>query len=234
MRGFYIVGGYPDREKFRECLFAVAEKGFEFIEIGIPFSEPVADGPVISEAIHEAVEKGVDIKEIMSDVREMKVKYPEIKAIVMTYANIFTSYGEKAFSEDYEDILDGVIIPDVPLRMQSWMKESGLTIPIVPFVTPVSRVGDIESLKGTDSPFIYYISIMGITGSDKKSSSADNGITAGELTGKPVVTGFGIRTPEDAKKALESTGGFVIGTEAVKRQGNTSEFKRYIGEFEGL
>ncbi len=97
MKGFYIVGGYPDRARFRECLFAVAEKGFEFIEIGIPFSEPVADGPVISEAIHKAVANGVNIEEIMSDVREMKVKYPSIKAIVMTYANIINGYGEKSF-----------------------------------------------------------------------------------------------------------------------------------------
>jgi len=231
MKGFYIVGGYPDRDKFRECLFAVAEKGFDFIEIGIPFSEPVADGPVISGAIHEAVAKGVNIDEIMGDVREMKEKYPAIKAIVMTYANIFNGYGEKAFTQNFGDILDGVIIPDVPLRMQEWIKERGLDIPIVPFVTPVSRMADIEALRGTDAPFIYYISIMGITGSDTKSKSADNGMAAGEITGKPVVTGFGIRTPEDAKKALDTTGGFVIGTEAVKRQGDVEEFIKYISQF---
>ncbi|MGD9808589.1 MAG: tryptophan synthase subunit alpha [Deferribacterales bacterium] len=234
MKGFYIVGGYPDRDKFRDCLFSVAEQGFDFVEIGIPFSEPVADGPVICGAIHEAVAKGVNVDEIMSDVREMKEKYPNIKAIVMTYANIFTSYCEKAFTQRFADILDGVIIPDVPLRMQQWIKERGLEIPIIPFVTPVSRKEDIEALKGTDAPFIYYISIMGITGSDTKSKGADNGIKAGELTGVPVVTGFGIRTPEDAKKALSTTGGFVIGTEAVKRQGDVKEFREYISQFAGL
>jgi tryptophan synthase alpha chain len=234
MKGFYIVGGYPDREKFRRCLFAVAEKGFEFIEIGIPFSEPVADGPVISEAIHKAVAKGVNIAEIMSDVREMKEKYPAIKAIVMTYANIFTGYGEKKFSKDFGDILDGVIIPDVPCRMQFWMRERGLTIPIIPFVTPISRSGDIEALRGTDAPFIYYISIIGITGSDAKSSTADNGIMAGKITGKPVVKGFGIKTAKDASKALSETGGFVIGTEAVKKQGDPDEFIRYISQFEKM
>lgn len=234
MKGFYIVGGYPDREKFRECLFAVAQQGFEFVEIGIPFSEPVADGPVIAGAIHEAVKNGVNIKEIMADVREMKQKYPAIKAIVMTYANIFTGYGEDNFTKDFGDILDGVIIPDVPLRMQPWLQERGFGIPVVPFVTPVSRQADIAALDKVETPFIYYISIMGITGSDKKAGDADNGIRAGEITGKPVVTGFGIRTPEDAKKALEATGGFVIGTEAVKRQGNPAEFKDYTAQFAGL
>jgi len=234
MRGFYIVGGYPDRDKFRECLFAVAAKGFEFIEIGIPFSEPVADGPVISAAIHEAVAKGVNIAEIMSDVREMKEKYPAIKAIVMTYANIINGYGEKEFSKDFGDILDGVIIPDVPCRMQFWMQERGLTIPIVPFVTPISRRNDIESLKQVETPFIYYISIMGVTGSDTKSSGADNGVMAGELTGKPVITGFGIRTVDNAKNALKTTGGFVIGTEAVKRQGDPADFIKYIDQFAKL
>lgn len=234
MKGFYIVGGYPDREKFRECLFAVAEKGFEFVEIGIPFSEPVADGPVIAGAIHECVAEGVNIKEIMADVKEMKKKYPHIKAIVMTYANIFTGYGEKQFTDDFGSFLDGLIIPDVPYRMQYWMKERGLDIPVVPFVTPVSRPSDIDALKDVETPFIYYISIMGITGSDTKSSGADNGVKAGELTGKPVITGFGIRTPEDAKAALSSTGGFVIGTEAVKRQKDPEEFKKYIDLFTGL
>lgn len=234
MKGFYIVGGYPDRDKFRECLFAVAEKGFEFVEIGIPFSEPVADGPVIAGAIHEAVAKKVDIKAIMADVREMKEKYPAIKAIVMTYANIFTGYGEKNFTKDFGDILDGVIIPDVPFRMQDWLKERGFDIPIVPFVTPVSRPQDIDALAGTAAPFVYYISIMGITGSDKKSRGADNGIQAGKVSGRPVVTGFGIRTPEDAEKALGTTGGFVIGTEAVKRQGDVKVFREYIEQFAGL
>ncbi|PLX69918.1 MAG: tryptophan synthase subunit alpha [Denitrovibrio sp.] len=234
MKGFYIVGGYPDREKFRECLFAVAENGFEFIEIGIPFSEPVADGPVISEAIHKAVANGVNIAEIMNDVREMKEKYPEIKAIVMTYANIINGYGEKAFSEAFGDILDGVIIPDVPTRMHFWMQERGLIIPIVPFVTPISRPLDIEDLKSVKTPFIYYISIMGVTGSDTKSSGADNGVLAGQLTGNPVITGFGIRTPQDAKNALDSTGGFVIGTEAVKRQGEPAELINYIEQFASL
>jgi len=234
MRGFYIVGGYPDREKFRECLFAVAEEGFEFIEIGIPFSEPVADGPAISWAIHKAVADGVDIKEIMADVREMKEQHPEIKAIVMTYGNIFAGYGEKAFSDDFGDILDGVIIPDLPYRMQSWIRERGLTVPIVPFVTPVSRESDIAAIDGTEAPFVYYISVIGITGSDKKKSGSDSGVRAGEVTGKPVVTGFGIKTPHDAKRAVESTGGFVIGTEAVKRQNDPSEFRGYIRRFKDL
>ncbi|PLX70950.1 MAG: tryptophan synthase subunit alpha, partial [Denitrovibrio sp.] len=222
------------RQKFRECLFAVAEKGFEFVEIGIPFSEPVADGRVISSAIHEAVSKGVNIKEIMDDVKEMKKKFPDIKAIVMTYANIFTGYGEKNFTKDFGSFIDGLIIPDVPLRMQYWLKERGLDIPIVPFITPVSRKSDLDELKGVDAPFIYYISIMGITGSAKKSSGADNGVRAGELTGKPVITGFGIKTPEDAKAALAGTGGFVIGTEAVKRQSDVKSFVEYIDLFVGL
>jgi len=234
MRGFYIVGGYPDRDRFRQCLFAVAEKGFEFIEIGIPFSEPVADGPVIAQAIHECVVNGVDIAEIMADVREMKKKYPETQAIVMTYANIITGYGEKAFSKDFGDILSGIIIPDVPFRMQKWLTERGFTIPIVPFVTPVSRQSDIEQLADSEAPFVYYISIMGVTGSATKSKGADNGLLAKKVSGRPVITGFGIRTPDDAKQALKSTGGFVIGTEAVKRQTDPKEFIKYIDLFTGL
>ncbi|MGE4266235.1 MAG: tryptophan synthase subunit alpha [Deferribacterales bacterium] len=231
MRGFYIVGGYPDREQFKKCLNAVAAAGFEFIEVGIPFSEPVADGPVIASAIHEAVMNGVNIDAIMSDVRGMKQKYPEIKATVMTYANIIHGYGEKKFSDDFGDILSGVIIPDLPARMHYWMIEKGLSIPIIPFVTPVSRDEDIEAVKDTKAPFVYYISIMGVTGSDKKGAVNNKADIAKKLTGKPVVTGFGIRTKEDSDKALNATGGFVIGTEAVKRQKDFGEFCRYIEQF---
>jgi tryptophan synthase alpha chain len=232
MKGFYIVGGYPNRELFRKCLFEIAGKGFEFVEIGIPFSEPVADGPVIAEAIHEAVTNGVDISEIMEDVREMKEKFPEIKAVLMTYANIFSGYGEKKFSEDFGSFIDGVIIPDLPLRMQSWIKDRGLTIPVIPFVTPISRTADIEGIKGTDAPFVYYISVMGVTGMGAKSgSNSDNAVLAGDVSGKTVVTGFGIRTVEDASKALDATGGFVIGTEVVKRQKDFESFKVYISQF---
>lgn len=231
MRGFYIVGGYPDREQFKKCLNAVAAAGFEFIEVGIPFSEPVADGSVIASAIHEAVMNGVDIEAIMSDVREMKQKYPAIKATVMTYANIIHGYGEKKFSDDFGDILSGVIIPDLPTRMHSWMTDKGLSIPIIPFVTPVSRDEDIVAVKDTKAPFVYYISIMGVTGSDKKGAVNNKADIAKKLTGKPVVTGFGIRTKEDAERALNATGGFVIGTEVVKRQKDFSEFCKYIEQF---
>lgn len=231
MRGFYIVGGYPDRQQFKKCLNAIAEKGFEFVEIGIPFSEPVADGPVIASAIHEAVVNGVDIDAIMADVREMKEKYPAIKAIVMTYANIIHGYGEKKFSDDFKDILSGVIIPDLPTRMHYWMTEKGLTVPIVPFVTPVSRDEDIDALQDTQSPFVYYISVMGVTGSDVAKEQNDRPERAQNVTGKPVVTGFGIKTPDDANKALKATGGFIIGTEAVKRQKDFAEFENYIGKF---
>lgn len=231
MRGFYIVGGYPDRQQFKKCLNAIAEKGFEFVEIGIPFSEPVADGPVIASAIHEAVVNGVDIDAIMADVREMKEKYPAIKAIVMTYANIIHGYGEKKFSDDFKDILSGVIIPDLPTRMHYWMTEKGLTVPIVPFVTPVSRDEDIDALQDTQSPFVYYISVMGVTGSDVAKEQNDRPERAQKVTGKPVVTGFGIKTPDDANKALKATGGFIIGTEAVKRQKDFAEFENYIGKF---
>lgn len=231
MRGFYIVGGYPDREQFNKCLNAVAAAGFEFIEVGIPFSEPVADGPVIASAIHEAVMNGVDIEAIMADVRGMKQKYPAIKATVMTYANIIHGYGEKKFSDDFGDILSGVIIPDLPSRMHYWMIEKGLSIPVIPFVTPVSRNEDIVAIKDTKAPFVYYISIMGVTGSDKKGAVTDRSGMAKELTGKPVVTGFGIRTKEDADRAVSATGGFVIGTEAVKRQKDYDSFCKYIEQF---
>ena len=109
MKGIYLAGGYPDSATFMECFRAVDSGGFDFIEVGIPFNDPIADGPVIADAIHASLKNGITPDTVMNDI--LSVRNSGIKKYVMTYANIIYSYGIKKFSDRLSGCLDGVIIP---------------------------------------------------------------------------------------------------------------------------
>ncbi len=231
MRGIYIVGRYPNQAAFIESFKNINDAGFEFIEIGLPFNDPVADGPVISEAAHSVIDKDITPEEIINDI--ISLKELSIKKYIMTYANIIYAYGIKKFSSMLKDHLTGLILADVPNRLAKMFYEEGLEIPIVPFATPETREEDILAMKDSQSEFIYFVGIRGITGS--KADLTDPEITEKvkkiqDITGKKVIIGFGIKNKEDAHSALAISNGYVVGTEAVRRQG-TEDFKPYI---EGL
>lgn len=229
MKGVYIVGGYPDREKSRECAAAIAELNYDFIEIGIPFNDPVADGPVIAKAINDSVEEGISPDVIIEDIALLKDH--SIKKYIMTYANIIYSYGIENFSKAIDGLVDGLIIPDVPNRLHSYFYDRGLKQPIIPFATLESSEEDLEYLNEIQGDFVYFIGIRGITGSKANLASEElqNKLQMlKKIADKKVIIGFGIKENNDARVALELSDGFVVGTEAVKRQGNLKEFKEYL------
>ncbi|OHD67767.1 MAG: tryptophan synthase subunit alpha [Spirochaetes bacterium RBG_16_49_21] len=229
MRGIYLVGGYPDRETFNECVHSVIESGFDFLEIGIPFNDPIADGPVIARAIHEALENGAAPDQVMDDI--LLLKNTEIKKYVMTYANVVYSYGIKKFSGKMADYLDGVIIPDLPNRMSRLFYDNGFDIPVVPFATLETRLSDIDMINRSKSEIIYFVGVRGITGASgnlESSELLEKIRMLKDNTDKKVIIGFGIKTRDDAVRALRIGDGFVVGTEAVKRQKKPDELKSYL------
>jgi tryptophan synthase alpha chain len=155
----------------------------------------------------------------------------DIKKYIMTYANIIYSYGIESFSTRMNGHVQGIIIPDLPNRMAKLFYDNNFGIPIVPFATLETRESDIELMDSSRSEFIYFVGLRGITG-----AAADFG--TGEFTGKvdllrkktskKIVIGFGIKTAEDAEQALALGDGFVVGTEAVKRQGDPETLEEYI------
>ena len=229
MKGIYLTGGYPDTRTFRQCCEAVASSGFTFIEVGIPFNDPIADGPVIAGAIHEAIGGGATPSTVMDDIAGMGE--PTLKKFVMTYANVIYSYGIRDFSDRMAPHLDGIIIPDLPNRMTGLFYDSGFAIPIVPFATLESRESDIDAMNASPSEIIYFIGVRGITG-------AQSDLAAPELidkismirrrTGKKIIIGFGIKTGADAMQACAVGDGFVVGTEAVRRQKDPADLKKYL------
>lgn len=228
MKGIFLVGGYPNFDTFESCFKAVEEKGFDFIEVSIPFSEPVADGPVIAKAIHDSIENKVNTTKILESLKKLKSKIP---IYIMTYANIFYAYNLKKFSEDFKEYISGVIVPDLPNRMHSYFYENGFDIPIIPFVTPESREEDLKELKNAKADFIYFIGIRGITGGQAQLDSPEikeNIKKLKSFSNKPVVMGFGIKNYEQASQALSVANGYVVGTGAVEKQQNLDEYKTFL------
>ncbi len=231
MKGIYLVGGYPDRAAFRERLAAIEELGFDFVEIGLPFSDPVADGPVIAGAMHQVLETGITVDDILEDIGKVPVNGAD--RYLMTYANVVYRYGAKQLGEKLNGGVRGVILPDVPVRMQRQMVQLGLTLPQVPFVTPESREEDLAVIAGQTPPFVYFIGVRGITGgaATPGSPAVRRQVEAiRRHTTAPVVLGFGIRTPQQAAEALATADGFVIGTAAVEKQHESNAYRRYLEE----
>lgn len=226
MKGFYIMGGYPDLVKFEEVFKYVADRA-DFVEVGLAYNDPVADGPIIAGAANIVVKAKTKIDDILKIVE----KYKKTKIYIMTYANIFYQYGLREFSQKYGKLINGVIVADLPNRMHGFFYDNGFEIPIIPFVTPESREEDIENLKDSKGDFIYFIGVRGVTGSsvnfmDDELVKKVNYVK--RVTNKRVIFGFGIKTKNDTEKVMTYADGFVIGTEAVKRQTDTTQFKRYI------
>jgi tryptophan synthase alpha chain len=229
MKGIYLVGGYPDREGFKRAARVVAECGFDFLEVGIPFNDPVADGPVIAGAALSVIEAGVTPEMIMEDIRS--IRDLPLKKYVMTYANIVDAYGLDRFSKESEGLLSGVIIADLPNRMRPALCGSGLSLPVIPFATLETREKDLELLSEAEGDFIYFIGLRGITGA--RADFRDPDLVAKvreirEACGKPIVIGFGIKDINDVWAALESGDGFVVGTEAVRRQDDPEALREYL------
>jgi len=229
MKGIYIVGGYPDKESCIERIKAIAEAGYDFVEIGIPYNDPTADGPVIAETLLKAIDLGVTtdlVLEILQAVKDLP-----IKKYIMTYSNILHAYNIEKFSKDFILLIDGLIIADCPNRMSQFFYDNGLEIRMIPFATPETREEDIEKFKNVSADFIYFVGTRGTTGSKADFTSKELINQVESLRKKidaKIMIGFGVKTPDDVKAALNLGDGFVVGTEAVKRQADESTFNKYI------
>lgn len=231
----FITCGDPDLETTAAAVRAAAENGADLIELGIPFSDPTAEGPVIQEANTRALNGGVTTDKIFAFVKELRrdIKVP---MIFMTYANVVFSYGAEKFISTCRDILiDGLILPDLPFEE----KEEFLPlchrygVDLVSMIAPTSE-NRIKKIAKEAEGFLYIVSSLGVTGtrSEIKTDLTSIVKVVRENTEVPCAIGFGISTPEQARKMAEISDGAIVGSAIIKLlEKYEKDAPEHIGEY---
>ncbi len=216
----YIMAGDPSLEKTARYIDALIKGGADIIELGMPFSDPIADGPVIQKAAQRALESKTNIKLVLELVRTIR-KTSGLPVILMGYVNPVIKYGiERFFKDAAESGVDGIILPDLPLEEIGNVKEYAdrSVVDIILLAAPTSDRKRLLELSRNTKGFLYYISMTGVTGSSKKmgTKTFDSIRWIKKHTRKPVAVGFGISTPEQAKMIAGIADGIVVGSAFVK------------------
>jgi len=211
----YMCAGDPDLETTERLVLAAIEAGADVIELGVPFSDPTADGPVIQRASERALAKGTTLAQALEVAAKVRAK-SEAGLVLFGYYNPILSYGEARFAADAKRLgVDGVLVVDLPPEeaapLLGPLEASGIDfIPLIAPTTPDARIDRIARIARS---FIYYVSLTGVTGAEADLDAA--GVRAVALrarTQKPVAIGFGIKTPAHAKKAALKADGVVVGS----------------------
>lgn len=217
----FLTAGFPEINHTVELASLIFDTGADIIELGIPFSDPLADGPVIQKASLKALENNVDMEFVFRSAREIKNKYPEKIVILMGYANPVMSYGIERFAESCRiNEVDGVIIPDVPLdEYESFFGSNFNGIDTILLTTPVTGSERVKEIDNQSSGFVYCVSIMGTTGVrnsfDEKSMERISA-TKNQLVKNKMMIGFGISGADSVKKFAPHCDGVIVGSAVIK------------------
>ncbi len=216
----YLTAGDPDVQTSEELLLALAEQA-DILEIGMPFSDPMADGPVIQAASERALEAGTHISDVFELTRRVRDAHPDLGIVLMGYANVPYAMGFELFSERAKAAgADGVLIVDIPAEeghiCDAALKQHGLDR--IMLLSPTSTDERIKLACDCASGFIYYVSLTGITGADMGDMQSIhdkvNHIKA-ISSDLPVCVGFGVKTPEQAAQVAQFSDGVVVGSHFV-------------------
>ena len=231
----FITCGDPDLETTEAIVRAAVENGADLIELGIPFSDPTAEGPVIQAANIRALNGGVTTDKVFELVRDLRQDI-DIPMVFMTYANVVFSYGAEKFISICNEIgIDGLILPDLPYEekeeFQALCKQ--YDVDLISFIAPTSE-NRIAMIAKEAEGFIYIVSSLGVTGtrSEIKTDLASIVKVVRENTDVPCAIGFGISTPEQAHKMYEIADGAIVGSAIIKiieKYGKDSP--KYVGEY---
>ena len=206
--------------------------------MGLSFSDPLADGPVIQHATQIALEKGITVKKSLSAVKELRNRGVDIPLILMGYYNPMLAYGLEKFVNDACDAgADGFIIPDLPAEESNEFKDVAGEMPLIPMLAPTSSPERMERIARNAKGFIYLVSVIGITGERRSLAEGLGDLIAQmqEHTSVPVCVGFGIGTPEQAKAVGKMADGVIVGTACVRTIGESQTpvetAKQFAAEF---
>jgi tryptophan synthase alpha chain len=237
----FITGGDPCIEKTKEFILEMIRAGADVIEIGIPFSDPIAEGTVIQEANVRALSAGTTIEKLFNMVAELRTQ-TTVPLVFLTYINPIFHYGYEAFFKKAQEVgLSGIIVPDLPFEEQSPMKivAEKYGINLISLIAPTSEER-IQKIAKSAKGFIYLVSSMGVTGV-RSTITTDIPKIVQEIkavTSTPVAVGFGIHSPEQVAHFASIADGVIVGSAIVKliaKHGeNAGDFIfQYVKEMKG-
>ncbi|MCD6293289.1 MAG: tryptophan synthase subunit alpha [Deltaproteobacteria bacterium] len=233
----FITAGDPNLDATSELVETLAQAGADIIELGVPFSDPLADGPTIQAASLRALEQGTTLKKIIARVKEIRQR-TEIPLVLMTYYNPIYRYGlEKLVNDAAAAGVDGLIVPDLPLEESAKLRRlAAEKIAVIPLAAPTTPDARLAEIVAAGRGFLYYVTVTGITGTrsslpEALSQSLDRvKKIAGEL---PLAAGFGISTPEQARRVGAHADAIIVGSalvEIVAQNGASAAGLKKLGD----
>jgi tryptophan synthase alpha chain len=216
----YVTAGDPDLEMTKRLVREMVRRGADIIEIGVPFSDPLADGPIIQRASQRALQGGTTLRKILQTVSELR-HADDVPLVLMTYYNPVFRYGEEAFVADALDAgVDGIIVPDLPPEEGQSLIELTTDTPLemIFLAAPTSTSARLALISEASRGFIYYVSRLGTTGV-RDHLADDLRIMLEKVrasTSKPIAVGVGVSTPEHVRLVAELADGVVVGSAILK------------------
>lgn len=217
----YLMAGDPGLAETEQLVLALEQAGADIIELGVPFSDPIADGPVIQQAAERALRSGTSLRKILVSMKSLRQR-TEVPIVLMLYYNSIHAMGCKEFCDAASAAgVDGLIVPDMPPDEAGPLKgpADAAGLPLIFLLAPTSTTDRRKLVAKESHGFVYYVSLTGITGS-KLSNVGDiqeNVKKLRKVSGAPVAVGFGVATPEDAAQVSKMADGVIVGSAIVKR-----------------
>lgn len=222
----YFPAGYPDLETSIDVFAALAHHGADLIEVGLAFSDPLADGPVIQKATQTALERGITVQKSLAAVAELRRRGVGIPLVLMGYYNPMLAYGLARFLEDARAAgVDAFIIPDLPVEESPEFEALAGDLPLIRMLAPTTPDARMERVCRSAKGFIYLVSVTGVTGARQELADGIGALVARvrEHTGIPVCIGFGIGTPAQAREAGRLADGVIVGSALVRAVAESRE-----------
>ncbi len=231
----YLVAGDPDIESTLQLMNLFVESGVDVLEIGVPFTDPIAEGPIIQKAHDRALEKNISLTAIFEMVQKFRETDDTTPIVLMGYLNTFLSH-KKIIEENKKDSVDSILVVDIPGELN--LADYGIknqNINTISLISPTTNKDRIKSIANNSTGFVYYVTLRGVTGASNLNIDeiTKNIEEIKKYASVPTLAGFGIKSPDDARLLSSCSDGVIIGSSIVQMIEESSQSKEFdrIGQY---